>query len=172
MRDRVPFSGWRLPTVELLFIIPIAIGVVHSFIFLYLNGYLPVPYFYEPSGTFMDYAAPATFAHRGGAYDAFQTIYPPLSYVLLKFMSWVEPAPNVLTTSMNSRAGSIMSLPLRREICFHRVQPAKIRFGSHHQRFRHQPRCQRTIGIGCRGAFASFGLQQLQQHGALAGHYS
>lgn len=88
MRDRVPFSGWRLPTVELLFVIPIAIGVVYTFIFLYLNGYLPVPYFYEPSGTFMDYAAPATFAHRGGAYDAFQTIYPPLSYVLLKFMSW------------------------------------------------------------------------------------
>ena len=74
--------------IERLLTIPIAIGVVYSAYYLYRWGYLPQPYFYEPSGTFMDFFAPATFAHRGGAYDAFQTIYPPLSFVLLKLLSW------------------------------------------------------------------------------------
>ena len=68
--------------------VPIAIGLAYSIVFAWYHGYLPAPYFYEPSGTFMDFFAPATFAHRGGAYDAFQTIYPPLSFVVLKFLSW------------------------------------------------------------------------------------
>lgn len=74
--------------VEWLLTIPIAAGVAYTFIYLWLNGHLPGPYFYEPSGTFMDFAAPATFAHNGGAYDAFQSIYPPLTFVLLKYLSW------------------------------------------------------------------------------------
>ena len=74
--------------VERCLTIPVAIGLAYSLIFLGLYGYLPPPYFYEPSGTFMDFSAPATFAYQGGAYDSFQTIYPPLSFVLLKLVSW------------------------------------------------------------------------------------
>jgi hypothetical protein len=66
----------------------VAIGLAYTMIFLWMNGYLPPPYFYEPSGTFMDYSAPATFAHNRGAYDTFATIYPPLSFLLLKLTSW------------------------------------------------------------------------------------
>lgn len=73
---------------ERLLTVPVAAGLAYSLIFLWYYGYLPQPYFYEPSGTFMDFFAPATFAHQGGAYDAFQTIYPPLSFVVLKFLSW------------------------------------------------------------------------------------
>lgn len=74
--------------VERWFTVPVAIGLAYTLIFLGMNGYLPPPYFYEPSGTFMDFSAPATFAHTRGAYDTFATIYPPLSFVLLKFVSW------------------------------------------------------------------------------------
>lgn len=85
MESPEPGSGIM---VERALTVPVAIGVVYSFVFLWFYGYLPQPYFYEPSGTFMDFFAPATFAHQGGAYDAFQTIYPPLSFVLLKLLSW------------------------------------------------------------------------------------
>jgi hypothetical protein len=74
--------------IEWAFIVPVAVGLAYAAIHLYLFGYLPQPYFYEPSGTFMDFFAPASFAQQGGAYDSFGTIYPPLSFVLLKLMSW------------------------------------------------------------------------------------
>ena len=74
--------------IERWFTVPVAIGLAYTLIFLAMNGYLPPPYFYEPSGTFMDFSAPATFAHNRGAYDTFATIYPPLSFVLLKLTSW------------------------------------------------------------------------------------
>lgn len=74
--------------VERWFALPVAIGLAYTLIFLAMNGYLPPPYFYEPSGTFMDFSAPATFAHTRGAYDTFATIYPPLSFLLLKLTSW------------------------------------------------------------------------------------
>ena len=74
--------------VERWFAVAVAIGLAYTLIFLWTNGYLPPPYFYEPSGTFMDYSAPATFAHHRGAYDTFATIYPPLSFLFLKLTSW------------------------------------------------------------------------------------
>ena len=79
--------GWSI-WIERSLTVPVAVGLAYSIIFAWFNGYLPAPYFYEPSGTFMDFFAPATFAHQGGAYDAFQTIYPPLSFVVLKLLSW------------------------------------------------------------------------------------
>lgn len=81
----------KVPTpikVERALTVPIAAGLAYSLFFLWYHGYLPQPYFYEASGTFMDFFAVSTFAHRGGAYDAFQTIYPPLSFVVLKALSW------------------------------------------------------------------------------------
>lgn len=74
--------------VERLMTVPVAAGLAYSLIYLWLYGYLPQPYFYEASGTFMDFFAVATFAHQGSAYDAFRTIYPPLSFVVLKYLSW------------------------------------------------------------------------------------
>ena len=76
------------PIVEWVFVGIITAGIAYCLTFLWYYGYLPQPYFYEPSGTFMDFFAPSTFAHTGGAYDAFQTIYPPLSFVILKYLSW------------------------------------------------------------------------------------
>ena len=79
---------FRMVWIEWLLIIPVAVGLIYCLTYLMLYGHLPQPYFLEPNDTFMDFFNPANFAHRGGAYDAYQTIYPPLSFVVLKFVSW------------------------------------------------------------------------------------
>ena len=50
-------------------------------------GYLPQPFFYEPSDTWMDWFNTAYWAHNAGAYDSWGTIYPPLSFVVLKYLT-------------------------------------------------------------------------------------
>lgn len=54
---------------------------------LWTEGYLPQPFFYEPSDTFMDWFNTAYWAHDPGAYDSWLTIYPPLSFVVLRLLS-------------------------------------------------------------------------------------
>lgn len=53
---------------------------------LYQYGHLPQPFFYEPSDTFMDWFNTAYWAHEGSAYDVWRTIYPPLSFVVVRAM--------------------------------------------------------------------------------------
>ena len=79
---------FRTAWIEWVLTLPVAIGLIYCLIHLLLYGYLPPPYFLVASDTFMDFFSPATYAHLGGAYDAYQTIYPPLSFVVLKFLSW------------------------------------------------------------------------------------
>ena len=78
----------RSAKVEWLLAVPVAVGLIYCVTYALLNGYLPPPYFLVASDTFMDFFTPAMYAHQGGAYDAYQTIYPPLSFVALKFLSW------------------------------------------------------------------------------------
>lgn len=65
-------------------------GLVRVMVMLYLNGYLPQPFFYEPSDTFMDWFNTAYWARNPGAYDSWQTIYPPLSFVFLRLVGFDE----------------------------------------------------------------------------------
>lgn len=53
---------------------------------LYLYGYLPQPFFYEPSDTYMDWFNTAYWARDNGVYDSWRTIYPPLSFVVLRWL--------------------------------------------------------------------------------------
>jgi hypothetical protein len=53
---------------------------------LFVYGYLPQPFFYEPSDTWMDWFNTAYWAHDKGAYDNWGTIYPPLSFVVLRLL--------------------------------------------------------------------------------------
>jgi len=78
----------KLPIVELALCIPIIAGLIYTAWFYSDHGYLPQPYFYEPWGTFMDYIVVAEFSHNKDAFEIFGTIYPPLSFVLLRFLSW------------------------------------------------------------------------------------
>lgn len=61
--------------------------LVWALIYLFLYDHLPQPYFYVPEDSYMDWINPAHYAHNPGAYDEWGTIYPPLSFVLLKVLT-------------------------------------------------------------------------------------
>ena len=61
----------------------VVLGLGRAMWWLYSLGQLPQPFFYEAYDTFMDWFNTAYWAHTTGAYDAWKTIYPPLSFVVL-----------------------------------------------------------------------------------------
>ncbi|MDR3430279.1 hypothetical protein [Silvimonas sp.] len=65
-------------------------GLLNTFVFFFSNGYLPQPWFYEPSGTFMDWYSLTIWAHKPGAFEVERTIYPPLSFVIMRIFSFAE----------------------------------------------------------------------------------
>lgn len=64
----------------------VAVLLVRALWLLYTDGQLPAPFFYEPSDTFMDWFNTAYWAHDTGVYDSWRTIYPPLSFVVIRFL--------------------------------------------------------------------------------------
>ena len=76
------------PWIELLLIVPIAASIGYTVWFFFQNHYLPQPFFYEPSGTWMDWYSLSQWSQHQGAYDIAQTIYPPLSFVLMKLFTF------------------------------------------------------------------------------------
>jgi hypothetical protein len=62
-------------------------GLVYTLWFLNIQGYLPQPYFYGSQSLFTDWTVSAYFSVNKGAYTAFQSVYPPLSFVFLKIFS-------------------------------------------------------------------------------------
>lgn len=54
---------------------------------LLTEGYLPQPFFYQPYDVWMDWFNTAFWSHNPGAYDSWQTLYPPLSFLFLKFLT-------------------------------------------------------------------------------------
>lgn len=62
----------------------IILSVVRAGWFATQFGYLPPPFFYEPSDTYADWFNTAFWARDGGAYDVWTTLYPPLSFVLIR----------------------------------------------------------------------------------------
>jgi len=82
-RPRRPAGYW----VERILALAVVLSLAWSFLYLYRFGYLPQPFFYEPSDTWMDWFNTAYWAHNPGAYDTWGTIYPPLSFLFLKVLT-------------------------------------------------------------------------------------
>jgi hypothetical protein len=51
------------------------------------DGYLPQPFYYLVDDSLMDLYTTATWAHREGAYSVWRTLYPPLSFDLLRVVT-------------------------------------------------------------------------------------
>jgi hypothetical protein len=51
------------------------------------DGYLPQPFYYLVKDSLMDLYTTATWAHRDGAYSVWRTLYPPLSFDLLRMVT-------------------------------------------------------------------------------------
>lgn len=83
-----PFRKDRVALlVELMFAILVVASVIYTFVFLFWKGYLPHPYFYGSQSFFTDWTASAYYAVNPGAYTAFYSVYPPLSFVFLRIFS-------------------------------------------------------------------------------------
>lgn len=77
-------SGWRWVEIALAAIV--AGGVAGCVGHLIIYHYLPQPFFYEPSDIFGDWFNTAFWARDKGTYDVWNTVYPPLSFVFLRFV--------------------------------------------------------------------------------------
>ncbi len=78
-------TGWW---VETLFACGVLALLVYCGWFFDQKGYLPQPFFYEPSDTFMDWFNTAYWSRDPGAYDSWRTIYPPLTFVVVRMLGF------------------------------------------------------------------------------------
>lgn len=73
--------------VERIFAAAVVTGVLYTAIFVFIQGYLPQPYFYGSQSAFTDWTVSAYFADNRGEYGDFFSVYPPLSFVFLRVFS-------------------------------------------------------------------------------------
>ncbi len=57
--------------------------------FSMLNGYLPSPFFYDKSDTFMDLFNALHWAYDDRRYTDWSSVYPPLNFIFLRFLDFV-----------------------------------------------------------------------------------
>jgi hypothetical protein len=74
------------------------ISILYFILFLSKNGYLPHPFIFDKSNTFMDLFNPLVFAYsnKKSAYNEFKAVYPPLVFLFLKFTHWVTNSSSTL----------------------------------------------------------------------------
>lgn len=81
-----PAGDWR--HWENVFAILVLMGGIYCVGHLLVEGYLPQPFFYQPFDVWMDWFNTAFWAHNPGAYDSWRTLYPPLSFIVLRFLTY------------------------------------------------------------------------------------
>jgi uncharacterized membrane-anchored protein YitT (DUF2179 family) len=84
----IAHAGWwrQGRWVEPAFAVGIIVGIAYCAWFLFRNHYLPPPFFYEPSDTYADWFNTAFWARNPGTYDAWRTVYPPLSFLFMRLV--------------------------------------------------------------------------------------
>lgn len=50
------------------------------------DWYFPQPFFYDTDDTFRDWYSTAIWAHEQGAYDTWLSVYPPLTFAILRYL--------------------------------------------------------------------------------------
>ena len=73
--------------IEWAFSAAILISIAVAAWRLSVDGYLPTPFYFRVDQTLMDLYSTAYWANHGGAYLTWNSVYPPLSFVLLKVIS-------------------------------------------------------------------------------------
>ena len=81
---RPDLSGWRWVEPALAAVVLAGIGFCAWY--FWVNHYLPQPFLYDRADTYGDWFNTAGWARDAGAYDAWKTIYPPLSFVFLRLV--------------------------------------------------------------------------------------
>lgn len=83
----------RMLALEYLLATTVVGALAYSIWFMLTYGYFPQPFFYDIGDTWMDWFNPAYWSHLPGAYDNYRTIYPPLTYVILRYITNGECYP-------------------------------------------------------------------------------
>ena len=83
IRRLTPANRWLEPLLAFLVLAAIAYDIW----FIVAIGYVPQPFFYESQDTWMDWFNTALYAHQGGAYEDWRTVYLPLSFDVLKLLT-------------------------------------------------------------------------------------
>ena len=78
-------TGWLKWEYLLTFFV--LLGGVYCIGHLLIEGYLPQPFFYQPFDVWMDWFNTAFWSHNPGAYDSWLTLYPPVSFIVLRFLT-------------------------------------------------------------------------------------
>jgi len=52
--------------------------------YIFYHGYVPLPFVYDTTDTFMDWFNPAYYGNHGHAYSIYHSVYAPLSFVITK----------------------------------------------------------------------------------------
>lgn len=81
------FERKKALIIELLLFLMLLSSVAYTLWYLFDKGYLPVPFYYGSASLFTDWTASAFYANNAGEYTSFNSVYPPLSFVFLRFFS-------------------------------------------------------------------------------------
>ena len=78
----------RLNYISLILLLNVA-GFFYYLYFLIENGYLPSPFIYDKSDTFMDLFNVLYWAYDDGRYTEWGSVYPPINFIFLRFFNFV-----------------------------------------------------------------------------------
>jgi hypothetical protein len=69
------------------------IAIVYYIDYFDTYGYLPTPFIYNKFDTFMDFFNVMYWAGDSGRYTDWHSVYPPINFLLLQFVSWIFLGP-------------------------------------------------------------------------------
>ncbi|MES2492715.1 MAG: hypothetical protein V4579_05465 [Pseudomonadota bacterium] len=101
-----------IPVTETILAGIVAGGVLYCLWHVAVYHYLPQPFFYEPDDLFADWFNTAYWSRDPGTYDAWKTLYPPISFVFLRLFGIASCYP-----SRRSFNGSDLSFGLPAREC-------------------------------------------------------
>lgn len=81
-------------------------GAVSYWSFFTSNGYLPSPFVYDKTDTFMDFFHPMFWADSDGRYSEWGSVYPPLNFLLLDIVRWFAVGDEKFLSAFMLRASA------------------------------------------------------------------
>jgi hypothetical protein len=95
-------------TVFLLIVCVIQMmALVYYLNFFRANGYLPSPFIYDKADTFMDLYNPMFWAYQEDRYSEWRAVYPPLNFLILKWLHAVFDGGDVASHPLILRKESV-----------------------------------------------------------------
>lgn len=105
-------SGPMAIAIELVAFLGIVVGFIDLCHVFRINGYLPAPFVFDVSDTFMDWFNTAYWSHHPGAYDVWNTIYAPLSFVITRLLGDPRCYANAPLDARDCDIVGLIAIPL------------------------------------------------------------